>query len=142
MPYGARLRTARAAVALLTLALAGGCFFHGEVPEQRPLSPAELAVQIVPGQMNVSIGLQKHCRPVGAIQRFQNDYDIRVATVAAGGNVAQYIQDVSYQRTENNTVTASYAASDVRFWACPIGPQAVVPVPAPPPPPLPPAPAE
>ena len=135
MPGGIRHTAARVAAALSTLALVGGCFIHGgEVPEQRPLSPAELAVRIVPGQMNVSIGLQKHCRPVGTIMRFQNEYDIRVATVSAGGNVAQYINSESYTRTENNVVTAAAAASDVRFWACPVAPQAAVPVPDAPPP--------
>ena len=135
MPDVARPRTARVAVALLTLALAGGCFIHGEAPEQRPLTPAELAVQIVPGGMAMSIGLQQRCRPVGTIARFSNEYDIRVATVAAGGNVAQRLQDVSSMRTENNVVTSAYAASDMRFWACPVGPQAAVPGPPPPPPP-------
>jgi hypothetical protein len=137
MPDRTRRTAARVAVALITLAFLGGCFVHGEVPEQRPLSPAELAVQIVPGQMHVSIGLQKHCRPVGTIMRFQTEYDIRMATVSAGGNVAQYINSESYTRTENNVVTAASAASDVRFWACPVAPQPVVPgvAPAPPPPP-------
>ena len=139
MPDGVRSSTARVAVALSVLALVGGCFSYGsEVPEQRPLTPAELAVRIAPGQMNVSIGLQQHCRPVGTIMRSQSEYDMRVAAVAAGGNVAQFIQDVSYTHTSDNVVTAAYAAKDVRFWACPVAPQPAVPVPVAPPPPPPP----
>ena len=114
----ARRSAAPVAAALTALALLGGCIIHGEAPEPRPLTPAEMAVRLLPGQMNVSIELQKSCQPVGTIARFQSEYDIRIATVAAGGNVAQFIQDVSYTHTENY-FTTRFAASDVRFWACP-----------------------
>ncbi len=141
MPDGARSTVARVAASLMALALAGGCYAYGEVPERRPLTPTELAVRFVPGSMNVSIGLQRTCRPVGTIMRFHNAYDVRLATVAAGGNVAQFIQDVSYTHSSNYVVTAAYAASDVRFWACPVAPQPAVPVPVIAPPPPAPAPA-
>jgi hypothetical protein len=128
MPVGSRHTAARVAAALSTLALMGGCFVHGEAPEQRPLTPAELAVRIVPGQMHVSIGLQKHCRPVGTIARINNEYDMRVAAVASGGNVVQLINQMSYTQSDNNS-SVTTSATDVRFWACPVHPQAAVPVP-------------
>ena len=118
MPDGTRRTTARVAVVLITLALLGGCFVHGEAPERRPLSPAELAVRILPGQMNVSIELQKNCRPVGTIARIDNEYDMRVQTVAVGGNVVQLINQMSYTQSDNNQTTTT-SATDVRFWACP-----------------------
>lgn len=118
MPDGIRRTAAGVAVALTTLALVGGCLLHGGGPERRELTPAELAVRVLPGEMHVSIELQKNCKPVGTIERFQNEYDIRVHTVSVGGNVAQLINQMSYSRTENN-YTTTFAATDVRFWACP-----------------------
>jgi hypothetical protein len=105
-------------VALITLALLGGCFAYTEAPERRALTPAEMAVRILPGEMSVSIELQKRCRPVGALVQINNEYDMRVQAVAAGGNVAQLINHMSYTRTDNNYTTTS-SATDVRFWACP-----------------------
>ena len=134
MPLGARRTAARVAAALMALALVGGCFGYTEAPERRPLTQAELAVRILPGQMNVSIELQKSCRPVGMLARINNEYDMRVAAVASGGNVVQLINHMSYTQTDNNFTTTS-SATDVRFWACPVGPQPMVPMPAPPPPP-------
>jgi hypothetical protein len=137
MPLGTRRTAARVAVALMTLALLGGCFGYTETPERRPLTMAELAVRIVPGQMHVSIGLQKQCRPVGMIMRIGNEYDMRVAAVAAGGNVVQLINHMSYTQSDNNSTTTT-SATDVRFWACPVGPQPAVPVPMEPQPEIPP----
>ena len=136
MPVGT-LITARVAVTLTTLALVGGCFGYTETPERRPLTMAELAVRIVPGEMHVSIGLQRSCRPVGTIARINNEYDMRVAAVASGGNVVQLINHMSYSQTDNNFTTTS-SATDVRFWACPVAPQPVVPVPLAPQPEIPP----
>jgi uncharacterized protein YcsI (UPF0317 family) len=128
MPAEIRRTAARVAAALSTLVLLGGCFVHGEVAERRPLTMAELAVRIVPGQMHVSIGLQKQCRPVGTIERINNEYDMRVQAVANGGNVVQLINQMSYTQSDNNS-SVTTSATDVRFWACPVAPQAAVPVP-------------
>jgi hypothetical protein len=119
---------------MIALALAGGCFLHGGGAERRELTMQELAVRVLPGEMHVSIQLQKSCQPVGTIDRHTNEYDIRVQTVANGGNVAQLINQVSYSRTENN-YTTTFAATDVRYWRCPGGPQPPPPGPPPPPPP-------
>lgn len=112
-----RRTAARMAAALTTLALVGGCVITTGVA-RRELNAAELAVRVLPGEMHVSVELQKACRPVATIERFTNEYDIRVHAAANGANVAQLINQMSYSRTENN-YTTTFAATDVRFWACP-----------------------
>ncbi|HEY3359192.1 MAG TPA: hypothetical protein VGQ83_38440 [Polyangia bacterium] len=139
MPDRPHRTAAAAAAGVIALALGAGCFAHLEAAEPRPLSPAELAVQVLPGAQEVSIRLAQTCRPVGLIERFQSEYDIRVRTVQLGGNIAQVINNVSYSSTTNN-YTVRFAATDLRFWACP-PPADAPPPPLPPlPPPPPPAP--
>ncbi|MDT8318749.1 MAG: hypothetical protein RQ824_12295 [bacterium] len=90
------------------------------VIERRPLSEKELNVKEVGAEQKVTLSLKESCKPVGKIKTFRDSYDIAIATVASGGNVAQVINGMKkvsgVHMVNPNAGIWSY---DVRFWKCP-----------------------